>query len=193
MPVSKGEWVGLFFLTEVGVSVVLQRDVEGRVGLGVGQGCCVANSGVAGLCLPGVGSPLQMQMGQASLSALCMAPSTGKNLGHIVRLCPCLQLRSSEKLLPIPLFCIVATAVVWAAALYFFFQTLSSWEVNFPFCCPVHLLSSFLPVVPFTQKNTLGKSLGLLMESWKGLTPSADWEGSMGSCAEPKMTICMQL
>ncbi|PKU33819.1 sid1 transmembrane family member hypothetical protein [Limosa lapponica baueri] len=37
-------------------------------------------------------------------------------------------LRSSEKLLPIPLFCIVATAVVWAAALYFFFQTLSSWE-----------------------------------------------------------------
>uniref|UniRef100_A0A669QYJ8 SID1 transmembrane family member 1 n=1 Tax=Phasianus colchicus TaxID=9054 RepID=A0A669QYJ8_PHACC len=41
---------------------------------------------------------------------------------------PSLQIRSSEKLLPIPLFCIVATAVVWAAALYFFFQTLSSWE-----------------------------------------------------------------
>ncbi|KAM6141035.1 LOW QUALITY PROTEIN: SID1 transmembrane family member 1 [Pterocles gutturalis] len=39
-----------------------------------------------------------------------------------------MKLRSSEKLLPIPLFCIVATAVVWAAALYFFFQTLSSWE-----------------------------------------------------------------
>uniref|UniRef100_A0A8C3F2V5 SID1 transmembrane family member 1 n=1 Tax=Chrysemys picta bellii TaxID=8478 RepID=A0A8C3F2V5_CHRPI len=40
-----------------------------------------------------------------------------------------MKLRSSEKLLPIPLFCIVATAVVWAAALYFFFQNLSSWEV----------------------------------------------------------------
>ncbi|XP_051465018.1 SID1 transmembrane family member 1 isoform X3 [Apus apus] len=39
-----------------------------------------------------------------------------------------MKLRSSEKLLPIPLFCIMATAVVWAAALYFFFQTLSSWE-----------------------------------------------------------------
>uniref|UniRef100_A0A8C3H5J6 SID1 transmembrane family member 1 n=1 Tax=Chrysemys picta bellii TaxID=8478 RepID=A0A8C3H5J6_CHRPI len=39
-----------------------------------------------------------------------------------------MKLRSSEKLLPIPLFCIVATAVVWAAALYFFFQNLSSWE-----------------------------------------------------------------
>uniref|UniRef100_A0A8C0EYP8 SID1 transmembrane family member 1 n=1 Tax=Bubo bubo TaxID=30461 RepID=A0A8C0EYP8_BUBBB len=39
-----------------------------------------------------------------------------------------MKLRSSEKLLPIPLFCIVATAVVWASALYFFFQTLSSWE-----------------------------------------------------------------
>ncbi|KAF2981627.1 hypothetical protein EK904_001089 [Melospiza melodia maxima] len=39
-----------------------------------------------------------------------------------------MKLRSSERLLPIPMFCIVATAVVWAAALYFFFQTLSSWE-----------------------------------------------------------------
>ncbi|NXH11494.1 SIDT1 protein, partial [Bucco capensis] len=39
-----------------------------------------------------------------------------------------MKLRSSEKLLPIPLFCIVATAVVWGASLYFFFQTLSSWE-----------------------------------------------------------------
>uniref|UniRef100_A0A803YSB8 SID1 transmembrane family member 1 n=1 Tax=Meleagris gallopavo TaxID=9103 RepID=A0A803YSB8_MELGA len=37
-----------------------------------------------------------------------------------------MKIRSSEKLLPIPLFCIVATAVVWAAALYFFFQTLST-------------------------------------------------------------------
>ncbi|NXA41975.1 SIDT1 protein, partial [Eudromia elegans] len=39
-----------------------------------------------------------------------------------------MKLRSSEKLLPIPLFCIVATAVMWVAALYFFFQNLSSWE-----------------------------------------------------------------
>ncbi|XP_058411788.1 SID1 transmembrane family member 1 isoform X2 [Diceros bicornis minor] len=39
-----------------------------------------------------------------------------------------MKLRSAEKVLPIPFFCIVATAVVWAAALYFFFQTLSSWE-----------------------------------------------------------------
>ena len=98
---------------------------------------------------------MQMQMVQAGMSALCMAPAPGKNSGRVVRLCPCLQLRSSEKLLPIPLFCIVATAVVWAAALYFFFQTLSSWEVKFPFHCPsVHLClsSSFLPVVRFTRK-----------------------------------------
>uniref|UniRef100_A0A8C9PSM5 SID1 transmembrane family member 1 n=1 Tax=Spermophilus dauricus TaxID=99837 RepID=A0A8C9PSM5_SPEDA len=40
-----------------------------------------------------------------------------------------MKLRSSEKVLPVPLFCILATAVVWAAALYFFFQNLSSWEV----------------------------------------------------------------
>ncbi|XP_033029535.1 SID1 transmembrane family member 1 [Lacerta agilis] len=39
-----------------------------------------------------------------------------------------MKLRSSERLLLIPLFCIVATVVVWAAALYFFFQNLSSWE-----------------------------------------------------------------
>ncbi|XP_034267001.1 SID1 transmembrane family member 1 isoform X4 [Pantherophis guttatus] len=39
-----------------------------------------------------------------------------------------MKLRSSEKLLPFPLFCIVATAVVWASALYFFFQNPSSWE-----------------------------------------------------------------
>ncbi|XP_044305589.1 SID1 transmembrane family member 1 [Varanus komodoensis] len=39
-----------------------------------------------------------------------------------------MKLRNAERLLPIPLFCIVATAVVWAAALYFFFQNLSSWE-----------------------------------------------------------------
>ncbi|XP_068820208.1 SID1 transmembrane family member 1 isoform X5 [Capricornis sumatraensis] len=39
-----------------------------------------------------------------------------------------MKLRSSEKILLIPFFCIVATAVVWAAALYFFFQNLSSWE-----------------------------------------------------------------
>ncbi|XP_006884341.1 PREDICTED: SID1 transmembrane family member 1 isoform X1 [Elephantulus edwardii] len=39
-----------------------------------------------------------------------------------------MKLRSSEKVLPVPLFCIVATAVVWTAALYFFFQNLSTWE-----------------------------------------------------------------
>lgn len=39
-----------------------------------------------------------------------------------------MKLRSSEKIRPLPLFCILATAGVWAAALYFFFQTLSSWE-----------------------------------------------------------------
>ncbi|KAM6161521.1 SID1 transmembrane family member 1 isoform 1-T1 [Erethizon dorsatum] len=39
-----------------------------------------------------------------------------------------MKLRSSEKVLPVPLFCIMATVVVWAAALYFFFQNLSSWE-----------------------------------------------------------------
>ncbi|XP_063302405.1 SID1 transmembrane family member 1 isoform X2 [Pelobates fuscus] len=39
-----------------------------------------------------------------------------------------MKLRSSEKIQPLPLFCIFATAIVWAAALYFFFQTLSSWE-----------------------------------------------------------------
>ncbi|XP_028931016.1 SID1 transmembrane family member 1 isoform X1 [Ornithorhynchus anatinus] len=39
-----------------------------------------------------------------------------------------MKLRNAEKLLPIPLICIVATAGLWAAALYFFFQSLSSWE-----------------------------------------------------------------
>ncbi|XP_018427572.1 PREDICTED: SID1 transmembrane family member 1 isoform X2 [Nanorana parkeri] len=39
-----------------------------------------------------------------------------------------MKLRSAERIRPLPLFCIVATAGVWAAALYFFFQTLSSWE-----------------------------------------------------------------
>ncbi|XP_046515866.1 SID1 transmembrane family member 1 isoform X1 [Equus quagga] len=39
-----------------------------------------------------------------------------------------MKLRSNERVLPIPSVCIVATAVVWAAALYFFFQNLSSWE-----------------------------------------------------------------
>lgn len=80
-----------------------------------------------------------------------------------MRLCRCLQLRSSEKILPIPLFCIVATAVVWAAALYFFFQTLSSWEVKFPCHCPsVHLclLLYLFPVVHFTQKVLWERVLG---------------------------------
>ncbi|XP_016055630.1 PREDICTED: SID1 transmembrane family member 1 [Miniopterus natalensis] len=39
-----------------------------------------------------------------------------------------MKLRSAERVLPIPLFCIVATAVMWVASLYFFFQNLSSWE-----------------------------------------------------------------
>ncbi|KAM4794743.1 SID1 transmembrane family member 1 isoform 1-T1 [Rhinophrynus dorsalis] len=39
-----------------------------------------------------------------------------------------MKLRSSERIQLLPLFCIIATAFVWAAALYFFFQTLSSWE-----------------------------------------------------------------
>ncbi|XP_056415926.1 SID1 transmembrane family member 1 isoform X1 [Hyla sarda] len=39
-----------------------------------------------------------------------------------------MKLRSSEKIRPLAVFCILATAVLWAAALYFFFQTLSSWE-----------------------------------------------------------------
>ncbi|XP_029434325.1 SID1 transmembrane family member 1 isoform X2 [Rhinatrema bivittatum] len=39
-----------------------------------------------------------------------------------------MKLRSSEKIQPLPLFCIIATAVVWGSALYFFFQNLSSWE-----------------------------------------------------------------
>lgn len=65
------------------------------------------------------------------------------------------------------MFCIVATAVVWAAALYFFFQTLSSWEVNFPFTVvlSISFSSSLLPGVCFAQKKTLEKSLGLLMGS----------------------------
>nr|XP_035963069.1 SID1 transmembrane family member 1 isoform X3 [Halichoerus grypus] len=39
-----------------------------------------------------------------------------------------MKLRSSEKLLPTPLLCIVATVVMWATSLYFFFQKPSSWE-----------------------------------------------------------------
>lgn len=133
----------------------------GHCGAQGGTRCCCwgrmlgSHLRVAGLCLPEVGSPLQMV--QAGMSALRMASASRKNSGHVVRFCPCLQLRSSEKLLPIPLFCIVATAVVWAAALYFFFQTLSSWEVKFPFHCPsvhLHLLSSFLPVVCLHKKHS---------------------------------------
>ncbi|XP_045758842.1 SID1 transmembrane family member 1 [Mirounga angustirostris] len=39
-----------------------------------------------------------------------------------------MKLRSSEKLLLTPLLCIVATVVMWATSLYFFFQKPSSWE-----------------------------------------------------------------
>ncbi|XP_049732588.1 SID1 transmembrane family member 1 isoform X3 [Elephas maximus indicus] len=39
-----------------------------------------------------------------------------------------MKILSSEKVLPVPFFCIIATVVMWAAALYFFSQNLSSWE-----------------------------------------------------------------
>ncbi|XP_060226446.1 SID1 transmembrane family member 1 isoform X2 [Meriones unguiculatus] len=39
-----------------------------------------------------------------------------------------MKVRSSEKILLLPRFCSLATALLWAAALYFFFQNLSSWE-----------------------------------------------------------------
>lgn len=54
------------------------------------------------------------------------------------------------------MFCIVATAVVWAAALYFFFQTLSSWEVNFPFTVLLSIFfsSSLLLVLVLHKKDT---------------------------------------
>lgn len=92
----------------------------------------------------------------------CVSPVHGSVPWEELRVCPCLQLRSSEKLLPIPMFCIVATAVVWAAALYFFFQTLSSWEVNFPFIVllSISFSSSFLPGVCFHKKKDSGE------ESW---------------------------
>lgn len=65
------------------------------------------------------------------LRSLCLSPAASASPP---------QLRSSEKVLPIPLFCIAATAVVWAAALYFFFQNLSSWEVRDVFFSKVSLL-----------------------------------------------------
>lgn len=52
-------------------------------GFGVGEGCCVAILGVAGLCFPGVGSPSQMQMVQTGMSALCMALAPEKNSGTL--------------------------------------------------------------------------------------------------------------
>lgn len=58
------------------------------------------------------------------------------------------QLRSSEKLLPIPLFCIVATAGMWAASLYFFFQNLSSWEVRERFSLQRNCSPSISPFGP---------------------------------------------
>ncbi|XP_004414858.1 PREDICTED: SID1 transmembrane family member 1 isoform X2 [Odobenus rosmarus divergens] len=39
-----------------------------------------------------------------------------------------MKLCSSEKLLPTPCLCIMATVVMWTASLYFFFQNPSSWE-----------------------------------------------------------------
>lgn len=81
----------------------------------------------------GAGSAGSLPTAGAAASVVCISP----------------QLRSSEKILPLPLFCIVATAVVWAAALYFFFQNLSSWEVRGPF---FNLSSShsLLPLGPFS-------------------------------------------
>ncbi|KAG8434521.1 hypothetical protein GDO86_012775 [Hymenochirus boettgeri] len=39
-----------------------------------------------------------------------------------------MKLRSGERILPIPLLCIVCTSVVWGFALFFFFQGLSTWQ-----------------------------------------------------------------
>ncbi|XP_038634547.1 SID1 transmembrane family member 2 isoform X1 [Scyliorhinus canicula] len=39
-----------------------------------------------------------------------------------------MKLRSGEKIRPIPLICIICTAVVWGFALFFFFQGLSTWQ-----------------------------------------------------------------
>ncbi|XP_034812997.2 SID1 transmembrane family member 1 isoform X1 [Pan paniscus] len=66
---------------------------------------------------------------RAGAGSGCLGPSGRRRRGRVrPRLLLLRQLRSSEKVLPVPLFCIVATAVMWAAALYFFFQNLSSWE-----------------------------------------------------------------
>ncbi|XP_072886214.1 SID1 transmembrane family member 2 isoform X4 [Hemitrygon akajei] len=39
-----------------------------------------------------------------------------------------MKLRSGERIRPIPLICIICTAVVWGFALFFFFQGLSTWQ-----------------------------------------------------------------
>ncbi|XP_048418009.2 SID1 transmembrane family member 2 isoform X2 [Stegostoma tigrinum] len=39
-----------------------------------------------------------------------------------------MKLRSGETIRPIPLICIICTAVVWGFALFFFFQGLSTWQ-----------------------------------------------------------------
>ncbi|XP_062894776.1 SID1 transmembrane family member 2 isoform X2 [Mobula hypostoma] len=39
-----------------------------------------------------------------------------------------MKLRSGEQIRPIPLICIICTAVVWGFALFFFFQGLSTWQ-----------------------------------------------------------------
>ncbi|XP_076204355.1 SID1 transmembrane family member 1 isoform X3 [Aptenodytes patagonicus] len=89
MSVSKGEGMGLFFWLQSGFLWCCRGMWRGIVGLrvgqgvGVGEGCCVAISGVAGLCLPGVGSPSWMQMVQAGVSALCMAPAPGITQGTL--------------------------------------------------------------------------------------------------------------
>ncbi|XP_032262444.1 SID1 transmembrane family member 1 isoform X1 [Phoca vitulina] len=59
-----------------------------------------------------------------------------------------MKLRSSEKLLLTPLLCIVATVVMWATSLYFFFQKPSSWEVRRQFSLQRKCSPSILPFGP---------------------------------------------
>ena len=87
---------------------------------------------------------------RAGAGSGCLGPSGRRRRGRVrPRLLLLRQLRSSEKVLPVPLFCIVATAVMWAAALYFFFQNLSSWEVRGQFSYPKTTSLSNLPFWPF--------------------------------------------
>ena len=133
----------------------------------LGRGCC-AVSDLAGWTASSWDGQHFVKVGRPGSFAIVHAYGPWEAL--IVWLHPSLQIRSSEKLLPIPLFCIVATAVVWAAALYFFFQTLSSWEVMFPFCYPsVRVCLPFPLFFFFCKNNTVGESLGLPSQIRKGV------------------------